>query len=148
MSPRARIRKALLAALSGWVAGLILALPFQLIEAMRNIGVTRHLQISNLAYVLALWLLLTFGMALYWCGLFFLPFVWLASAGWVLGHRSLWIIAFLVFGVLLMAARLHVWTALDHDGVSLINFWMWAVFAGTFFAATSALYTRALRKSV
>jgi hypothetical protein len=84
-------------------------------------------------------------MAAYWCGFFLLPIMWLVSAAWILRHRKLWITVSPLFGVVLMAVRLHVWTAFHHDGVSVINFFMWAVFAGTFFVTTAVLCANFLR---
>ena len=145
MSLRGRIRAALLASLLGWVAGMAVAAPFQIVEAVRNAGEGSRLLAYDLGVVLAMWSALTSAMALYWCGFFLLPIVWLVSAAWILRHRKLWITVAPVFGVVLMAVRLHLWTAFDHDGVSVINFFMWAVFAGTFFVATAALYANFLR---
>lgn len=145
MSLRGRIHKALLASLFGWLAGLVVATPFQVVEATRN--TVGHLLARDLVAALTLWFVLTVAMALYWCGAFLLPMIWLLSAARILRHRTLWIAGSLVFGVVLMAIRLHVWTALYHDGISLINFVMWAAFAGTFFSITAAMYTRYLAAS-
>jgi|SRR5579862_4146149 len=145
MSVRQRIRALLRASLLGWATGVIAGLPFQIIEGVRNAGMSSRLLAYDLGMVLVLWCALTFAMAFYWCGCFLLPVVWLASAAWTLRHRRSWIAVSAVFGVLLMAVRLHVWTAYEHDGIGLINFWMWAVFAAAFFLSTSALYARFLR---
>jgi hypothetical protein len=145
MSLRGRIRAALLASLLGWIAGMAVATPFQIVEAVRNAGEGSRLLAYDLGVVLAMWSALTFAMAAYWCGFFLLPIVWLVSAAWILRHRKLWITVSPLFGVVLMAVRLHVWTAFDHDGVSVINFFMWAVFAGTFFVATAVLCANFLR---
>ena len=144
MSLQRRIRSALLASLLGWIAGMAAGLPFQIVEAVRNAGAGSRLLAYELGVVLSLWSVLTFAMALYWCGFFLLPIVWLVSSAWILRHRQLWIAASPVFGVILMAVRLHLWTAFEHDGISVINFWMYAVFAGTFFVATAALYAKFL----
>ena len=140
----ARFYKALLASLFGWIAGLFAALPFQIVEAIRVTGPDTHLLVTELGLTLALWVALTFALALYWCGFFLFPIAWIVSAGWILRHRGLWISAGAAFGVALIAVRGHVWTAFDHDGVSLITFWMWAVFSTTFFLVTSILYARFL----
>ncbi len=148
MSALERIRAALRAALFGWVAGLAASSPFQIAEAVRNAGAETRLLAYQLAVVMALWSLLTCAMALYWCAFFLLPAAWLASAPWVIRRRLAWTATSMLFGVLLMAIRLHIWTSLQHDGISLFNFFMWAVFAGVFFAATSAVYVRLLRARI
>ena len=145
MSLRRRIRAALLASLLGWVAGIIASVPFQIVEAMRNAGGDGRVVAYDLGVVLAMWSALTFAIAIYWCGFFLIPIVWLVSAGWVLRHRQLWLCVTPAFGVVLMAARLHIWTAFQHDGISVINFFMWAVYAGAFFGLTAVFYSRFLR---
>ncbi len=147
MSVWVRIRKALLASLFGWITGSFVSMPFQVVEVVRSVGVDSRLMTTELGTALALWSVLTFVMALYWCGFFLLPLAWLVSVPWMLRNRRLWITGSMAFGVALMAVRLHVWTSLDHDGVSLINFVMWAVYAGTFFSWTAAMYTKYLRAS-
>jgi len=145
VSPRVRFRKALLASLFGWIAGLVAAVPFQILEAIRVTTSDRRILLPELGFTLALWGVLTLAVALYFCGFFLLPVAWMLPASWILRHRKLWISTSTAFGILLMAARAHVWTTLDHDGVSLINFWMWAVFSAAFFLVTSASYARFLR---
>src|ERR1700758_584109 len=114
MSLRGRIRAALLASLVGWMAGMAGGAPFQIVEAVRNAGGGSRLLAYEVGVVLAMWSALTFVMAAYWCGFFLLPIVWLVSAAWILRHRKLWITGAPVFGVVLMAVRLHLWTAFDH----------------------------------
>jgi len=145
VSLRVRFRKALLASLFGWIAGLVAAVPFQILEAIRVTGSNGRLLASELGFTLALWSVLTFAVALYFCCFFLLPMAWMLPASWILRHRGLWISASIGFGILLMAARAHVWTALDHDGVSLINFWMWAIFAAAFCLVASACYAKFMR---
>ncbi len=145
MSLRVRLLKALWASLFGWIAGLAAALPFQIAEAIRVTGVDRRLLFSELGFTLSLWCVLTFAVALYFSGFFLLPMAWMLPASWILRHRGLWISTSTAFGILIMAARAHVWSALDHDGVSLINFWMWAVFSATFCLVASVRYTQFLR---
>jgi hypothetical protein len=144
MSVWERLRKALRASLYGWIAGLVAGSPFQVVESVRNAGVAGQLMVSELGIALVLWSMLTFAMALYWCDFFLLPIAWLVRATWILRHRRLWVVSSPIFGVGIMAVRLHVWTAADHDGISLINFWMWAVFAAVFFAVTAVMYARFL----
>ena len=145
MSLRGRVRAALLASLLGWIVGIAAGTPFQIVEAVRNAGGGGRLLAYQVGVVLAMWSGLTFAIALYWCGFFLLPIVWLVSAAWILRHRKMFITVSPVFGIVLMAVRLHVWRAFDHDGVSVINFFMYAVFAGAFFNATAFSYARALR---
>jgi len=147
MSLAGRIRVALLASLLGWVAALITSIPFQIVETVRNAGGDGRMLAYELVMVLAMWSVLTFVMAVYWCGFFLIPVVWLFSAGWVLRHRQLWLCVTPAFGVVLMAARLHVWTAFQHDGISVINFFMWAVYAAAFFGSTAVFYSRFLRSA-
>jgi hypothetical protein len=142
---RVRFGKALPASLFGWIAGLLVAMPFQIAEAIRVTGVDRRLLVSEIGFTLSLWSALTFAVALYFSGFFLLPMAWMLPASWILRHRGLWISTSTVFGILSMAARAHVWTALDHDGVSLINFWMWAAFSAVFCLVTSACYAKFLR---
>jgi hypothetical protein len=145
MSVRERIRKALLASLLGWIAGLVASIPFQIIEAVANADAGGWTLLPDLGLALALWFPLTFAVALYCCGFFLLPIAWLVSPAWIVRHRAVWIAASPLFGLILMAVRLHVWTALYHDGVSLINFWMWAVFGAAFFLGTAVFYARFMR---
>jgi hypothetical protein len=145
MSLWRRIRAALLASLLGWIAGIAASVPFQIVEAARNAGGGGRVLLYGLGMALAMWCALTFAMALYWCGFFLIPIVWLVSAEWVLRHRDLWLTVTPLFGVVLMAVRLHVWTAFEHDGISVINFFMWAVYAAAFFGLTAVFYSRFLR---
>jgi hypothetical protein len=147
MSLWARLLKALRAALFGWIGGWIAAIPFQVVEVIRASGPNTHLLASEAAFSLALWTSLTLSIALYFCGFFFLPVVWIVSEAWIQQHPVLWTSTYACFGALLMALRLHIWTALYHDGVSLINFCMWATYAAVFFLVASALYAKSLRPS-
>jgi hypothetical protein len=144
VSLRVRFLKALLASLFGWIAGLLAAMPFQVLEAIRVAASDSHLLMSALGFTLTLWSILTFAVALYFCGFFLLSMAWMLPVSLILRHRGLWISTSTVFGILIMAARAHVWTALDHDGVSLINFWMWAVFSAAFCLVTSTCYAKFL----
>lgn len=143
-----RFRKAALAALLGWVAGWLAALPFQVVEAIRNTGADVRLLVPALGFALALWTLLTLAIALYCYCLFFLPIVWLVAPSWFLRHRPLWITLSTLFGATLMALRAHVWTAFNHDGVGFTNFWVWSIYAAVFCLATSAIYVRRLQNAL
>ncbi len=146
MSLGAGFRKAMLASLLGWVAGLLAALPFQIVEAVRVAGSNLSLLSSELGLTIALWVVLSFCVASFYCGFFLFPVAWLVSPNWILRHRLLWIALSACFGVALIAVRAHVWTSLDHDGVSLINFWMWGVYSATFCIVTSSCYARLWRR--
>jgi len=145
MSVRVRIRKALVASLFGWIAGVIAGLPFQVTEAVGVAGPSGRLLVWDLGLAMALWLMLTFAVALYFCAIFLLPIAWLVPAEWIVRNRRGWIAGSTCFGIAIMALRTHVWTSLDHDGVSLVNFWMWAANGASFCFAASALYARFLR---
>ncbi len=143
-----RFRKAALAALIGWIAGWLAALPFQIVEAVRNAGTDFRLLASALGFALALWTLLTLAIALYSYCLFFLPILWLVSPEWFLRHRGLWIALSTIFGAALIALRAHVWTAFNHDGVGFSNFWVWGTFATVFCLVTSTVYVRRLQSAL
>lgn len=140
MTLRELVRKALFASLLGWIAGLAASLPFQLTEVIRASGT-----FAPAAYAILLWALFSFLVSLYFCACFVIPITWMLPAVFILRHRVLSIAAAGVFGILLAAIRLHIWTARYHDGISPINFYMWAAYSGSFFLAASAAYTRSLR---
>ncbi len=139
MTLRTLIRKAFFASLLGWIAGFAASLPFQATEAIRASGTA-----AAAALAILLWTLFSLAVSLYFCCCFVLPILWIFPPGLILRYRALSIAAAGVFGVLLAAVRLHIWTAADHDGVSLINFCMWATFSGAFFIAASSVITRCL----
>lgn len=137
---RGRIRKALFASFVGWIAGLAASLPFQATEFIRASGSAAHA-----AYAIFLWALFSFVVSLYFCGFFVIPITWMLPTTLIAGHRVISIAAAGAFGVALAAVRLHIWTAAEHDGISLANFYMWAAYSGAFFLAASTVYTRSLR---
>jgi hypothetical protein len=145
VSLRARLSKALLASLCGWIVGMAAAMPFQIAEAIRTAGSDLRLLASALGLALALWILLSLAVACFFCCFFLLPVVFTVSPEWFLQHRVLWMLLSTGFGVSLVAVRGHVWSSLDHDGVSLINFWMWGTFAASFCLTTSACYAKFCR---
>ena len=142
MTLRARIRKAIFASLIGWIAAFAASLPFQATEIIRASGSAAHA-----AYAIVLWTVFSFFVALYFLAFFVIPVTWILPESVILGHRLLSVAAAGIFGILLAAVRLHIWTAADHDGISPINFIMWASFSGTFFLAASAVYTYAARST-
>ena len=142
MTLRVRIRRAVFASFIGWIAGFTASLPFQVTEVIRASGSAAHAAVA-----LLLWTLFSLVVSLYFCAFFVIPVTWMLPATLILGHRVISIVAAGVFGVLLAAFRLHIWTARYHDGISLINFCMWAAYSGAFFLAASAVYTRGLRSN-
>ena len=139
MTLRVLVRKALFASFIGWIAGFSASLPFQAAEVIRASG-----SVTHAAFALLIWTLFSFLVSLYFCGFFVIPIGWMLPATLILRHRLLSIAAASLFGVLLAAIRLHIWTSRYHDGVSLINFCMWAAYSGAFFLTASAVYTRFL----
>jgi hypothetical protein len=148
MSLRARLQKAALASFFGWIAGLLAATPFQIIEIVRNAASAGRPLVPALGLALALWLPLTLAVAVYFSCFFFLPVVWIASPSRILAHRTLWMTGSTIFAVILMIFRAHAWTALYHDGVSLINFVMWATYAAAFSLAATAFYAKFVRAAI
>jgi hypothetical protein len=145
---RLRFRGAVRAAIFGWIAGWLVVLPFQLLEAIRNAGFDVRLFGEMVALSVALWTLLTFAVSCYCCCFFLLPVVWLLSPGRIVAHRTLWTSLNTLFGFALMALRSHVWTAFGHDGVGTTNFWVWALFASAFFGVAAEAYGWQMRKAV
>ena len=137
---RVYVQRGVAASLAGWIAGLAASLPFQVAEFIRASG------FAVAAYALLLWVLFSFVVSAYFCGFFVIPVTWMLPSTLIAGHRAISIAAAGMFGVLLAAMTLHIWTAADHDGISLMNFYMWAAFSGAFFVAASTVYTRSLRR--
>jgi hypothetical protein len=148
MTFRLRLGSVVRAALFGWIAGWLAGLPLQLLEAIRNAGFDTRLFGEMLTFSIALYALLTFAVASYWCCIFLLPAIWILSPATILAHRITWTTLNALFGFALMALRAHVWTSLEHDGVGLANFWLWALFASVFFAVTAEIYVRQIKKAL
>jgi hypothetical protein len=140
MTLRVLVRRSLVASLYGWIAGLAASLPFQATEVIRASGSGAHA-----AYAILLWIHFSFAVSLYFCGFFVIPIGWMLPASLIRRHRLLSIASAGLFGVFLAAIRLHIWTARYHDGISPINFYMWAAYSGAFFVTASAAYIRSLR---
>ena len=140
MTLRERIRKAVFASLIGWIAGFAASLPFQAIVTSRASG-----SAANAAVALLFWMFFSFLVSLYFCAFFVIPVTWMLPTTLILGHRVISIVAAGLFGVLLPAIRLHIWTVANHDGISPFNFFMWAALSAAFFLAASAAYTRPVR---
>lgn len=141
MTLRVLIHKALFASTCGWIAGLAASLPFQATEAIRASGST-----ASAAVALLLWSLFSLLVSFYFCAFFVIPIGWMLPSSLIHRHRALSIAAAGVFGLLLAAVRLHIWTAADHDGIGTINFWMWAAYSIAFFLTASVVYTRGARR--
>jgi hypothetical protein len=140
------------AALYGWVAAWLLALPFQVLEAVRNVGIDARLHAlyftKLLAISAALWTILTFGFACYCCIVFLFPAVSIVTWAKLAEHRWIWIASNIAFGILLIAMRAHVWTAVEHDGVGFANFWMWTMFTSIFFGVAAEVYWREVKTAL
>jgi hypothetical protein len=143
-----RFRTAMRAAAFGWTAGWLAVLPFQLVEAVRNVGFSASLFAEMLASSVALYTLLSLAVSCYCCCLFFLPVIWLLSPERIVAHPVAWTILNALGGFTLMGLRAHVWTAFEHDGVGTINFWIWAFFASVFFGVTGRLYVRGMKRII
>ncbi len=152
MSIAPRYRRAARAAFIGWIAGCAALLPVQIYEAVRNAGFGAGMGVPRFAELLALsiamWMLLTFGLACYFCCVVVFPAVWILLSVTIVEHRVLWVASNMIFGIALMALRAHVWTAIARDGVGFANFWLWGAFAGIFFAVAAEIYWRELRKAM
>lgn len=147
-----RLHKILRAALRGWIVACLVIAPFQVIQAGRSLGWKSAS--SNPAFFaemmifsLMLWVALSLAIASFSCGAFLFPFVWMIAPQTVMRHRVLWIAFHAAFGTLLMALRLHIWTALEHDGVGYSNFCMWIVYAIVFFGMSAELYYHEVRRT-
>jgi hypothetical protein len=151
MSVRSRFRGVVRAALRGWIAGCLIVLPLQLVEAIRNAGlntVRTHPGVfaELIGLSMLLWMLLSLAVACYCCCCFLLPIVWVISPGRIVAHRARWVGLNAAFGLSLMTLRSHVWTAFNHDGVGFGNFWVWSSYAVIFFGVTAEVYFRNARK--
>ena len=140
------------AALYGWFAAWLLTLPLQILEATRNIGLEARLHVLHYAELLvismALWIAITFGFACYCCLVFLLPGVSIVTWAWLADHRWIWNASNMAFGVVLIALRAHVWTAIAHDGIGFANFWTWTIFTAMFFGVAAEVYWREVKASL
>lgn len=146
MTRSRRWRKATLATLLGWAAGFVATSPFQIVEVLRNSGPDFQLLFSALGYGFAVWLLITFaGVAIVWvCAV--LPIALFVSAKWLLARRG-WVIATsIVASLIAVSYKVHVWTHFYHDGVGLMNFWIYTCFAAVFSGITAYSYLRVLAR--
>ena len=153
MSTSSRFRSLLRAALIGWIGGCLILAPLQLFEAARNAGwnaarTTPGLFVELLGISLLLWVALSFAVSCYCCCMFLSPIIWITPPEGIAAHRRAWVISNIAFGVSLIGLRAHIWTALNHDGVGLGNFWVWAVFAAVFFGITAENYFRLIRNAL
>lgn len=104
--------------------------PVQIIEVLRNSGPNFQLLVSALGYGFDVWLLITFaGVALVWvCGV--LPVYLFVHEAWLLRHRAGVIIASICVALAAVGYRVRIWGYFEHNGVGLMNFWIYAGFAG------------------
>jgi hypothetical protein len=150
MKMRARFTSLARGALLGWLVGCVALAPYQFLEAARNAGwSSAHSAPGLFAEVIVLsillWAGLTFAVSTFFCCIFIAPMVWNIAPERVLAHRLAWALSWTIFGIAVIALRAHIWTAFNHDGVGLANFWLWAAFACAFFAVTAESYHRAVR---
>jgi hypothetical protein len=130
----------------GWAAGFAVTSPVQIVEVLRNSGSNLPLMLSALGYGLAVWLLITLtGVAAIWVGLVS-PVALFVPSRWLLRHRVLVITVCVCLGVLAVSYMVHVWTHFYHDGVGLMNFWIYAGFVAAFSGVTAYSYLRFLSR--
>jgi hypothetical protein len=151
MNTRSRLRSVVPAAFIGWIAGWLLIMPFQLFEAARNAGLSTAstspgLFAKLLGISLVLWTVLSLAVSCYCCCMFLSPVIWITPPEGITAHRRLWVVSNIAFGASLIGLRAHIWTAFNHDGVGLGNFWVWALFAAVFFGIAAECYFRIIRK--
>src|ERR1700739_1899282 len=102
--------------------------------------------LSSYGVCFAVWLLITFaGVAIVWvCAV--LPIALFVSAQWLLTRRA-WVIATsIVARLVAVSYKVHVWTHFYHDGVGLMNFWIYTCFAAVFSGITAYAYLRVLAR--
>jgi hypothetical protein len=146
MTRSLRCRKATWAALLGWAAGFAATTPFQIVEVLRNSGPDLQLLISALGYGFAVWLLITFAAVVIIWACVVLPVALFVSESWLLARRGLVITASIGLSLLLVSYKVHVWTHFYHDGVGLMNFWVYACFAAVFSGVTAYRYLQLLAR--
>ena len=146
MTRSRRWRKATQATLLGWAAGFIATLPLQIVEGLRNSGLNFRLLIAALGYGFALWLLITFaGAAIVWaCAV--LPISLFVHEDWLLRHRTGVIVASICAGMAAVGYRVRIWGHFEHDGIGLMNFWIYACFAVIFAGIAAYYYLRFLAR--
>ncbi len=146
MTRSRRLRKATQATLLGWAAGFIVTSPLQIVEVMRNSGPNLQLLFSALGYGFAVWLLITLaGVVVAWVfGV--LPVSLFVHEQWLLRHRIWAIVVSMCVCLAAVAYRVHVWTHFYHDGVGLMNFWIYACFSLVFAGIAARYYLRFLAR--
>jgi len=146
MTRSRRWRKATQATLLGWAAGLIVTLPLQIVEGLRSTGPNFRLLIAALGYGFALWLLITFaGVAIAWVCVVF-PVSLFVHERWLLEHRTGVIMGSICAGVAAASCKVAVLGQLEHDGIGLMNFWIYACFAVVFAGTAAYSYLRFLAR--
>ncbi|HTZ89078.1 MAG TPA: hypothetical protein VMA71_01980 [Alloacidobacterium sp.] len=146
MTRSRRCRKATQAALLGWLAGFIITSPAQIVEVLRNSGPDFQLMTSALGYGFALWLLITFAVAaLVWvCAV--LPVSLFVHEQWLLQHRRAVIVVSVCLGVATVSYKIDVLGHFEHNGVGLMNFWIYACFAAVFAGIAAHFYLQFLAR--
>jgi hypothetical protein len=146
MTRSRRWHKATQATLLGWAAGFVATSPVQIVEVLRNSGPDFRLLVAALGYGFAVWLLITFaGVVLAWTCLV-VPIALFVDEGLLLRHRTGVILASICLGLAAVGYKVHVWGHFEHDGIGLMNFWIYACFVVVFAGITAYYYLRFLAR--
>lgn len=142
-----QLRRATVATLAGWVAGILATLPFQFAEVARNTGGDSRLMISVLGYGLAIWFAFTLmGVVIAWV-VVVLPTAFLLSTTFLLRRPAVVVVVSTLLGILVVAREFRIWEIFGHPILDLSNFWLYLTFASVFAAVTSWSYLRQLARA-
>jgi|GEM_PF-6110876 hypothetical protein len=146
MTRAARWCKVSWAVLIGWLAAFVVTSPFQIVEVLRNGGRSLALIVSALGYGFAVWFLLTLaGVLLCWICIA-TPIALLIHPGRLVSRRKSVVVLSVAASLLVVAYELHVWTHWYQDGVGLMNFAIYALFAAVFSGIAAHTYLRSLER--
>ncbi len=144
-----RVALTLPACAGGWMTAMLVTLPFEWLELIRN-AAPHALGLAIFEGTL-LWLVFTCGVcAVLWC-VVVLPMGLLAPSAWVLRWRGLLAIGFPLLAVLLIGWRLEVWRDLvwETGGESPFKnrlLWEYWLFGATLALVTTLIYAHLLRR--
>lgn len=130
----------------GWAAGFIVTSPAQIVEVLRNSGPDFPLMVSALGYGFAVWLLVTFAVVLIAWTCVVTPISLFVHEAWLLRHRAAAVVASICAGLVAVDLITRVWGYLEHNGVGLTTFWVYAGFAAAFSGVTAYYYLRLLAR--
>ncbi|HZU10391.1 MAG TPA: hypothetical protein VFA02_10870 [Pseudacidobacterium sp.] len=147
MTRAARWRKVTRAVLLGWTVAFLATSPFQICEVWRNSGRSLTLLVSALGYGFAVWFLLTLAGALLTWICIATPIAIFIHPQRLLRRRGLVMGLSIAAALLVVAYQLHIWTHWYHDGVGLMNFAIYALFATVFSGTAAYAYLRSLESS-